>query len=134
MTIYYQHYCTYCSSAYNRTQEKITPGFCSRDCEISENNRRSQKSFIQQRLESLTSQRALYDRVDHSLGLPAEDAVPVPENATRKREYRCVCCGITDEYNNKPIKLQLYHVDGNDKNFVPENVCLLCPNCLSQEQ
>ena len=133
MTIYYQHYCIYCSSAYNRAQEKITPGFCSRDCEVSENNRRSQKSFIQQRVESLVLQRTPYENLDHSMGLPPTDAVAVTETSSRKREYRCVCCGIT-EYNGKSIKLKLFHNDGNDKNFVPENVRLLCPNCLSQEQ
>jgi len=133
MTIYYQHYCIYCSSAYTRTQEKITPGFCSRDCEITENNRLSQKSFIQQRIDALAQQRTPYNRLDQSMGLPPEVAVPVAETSTRKREYRCVCCGIVD-YNNKPLKLKLYHKDGNDQNFAPENVYLLCPNCLSQHQ
>jgi len=133
MTIYYQHYCTYCSLAYNRTQEKITPGFCSLDCKISENKRLSQKPFVDQLKESLTRQRSLYDRIDHSLGLPPEVEVPVAKTSSRKREYKCVCCGIID-YNNKPIKLQLHHKDGNDQNFAPENMHLLCPNCLSQHQ
>ena len=129
MTIYYQHYCDHCGSAYNRTQETITPGFCSRDCEVSENTRLNQKSFIQQRLETLAKQRTPHDAQDHSMGLPPTVAVPVTE-PVRKREYRCVCCGISN-YNSKPLKLVLHH--RNDKDFAPENVCLLCPNCLSQE-
>ena len=131
MTIYYQHYCDHCGSAYNRTQETITPGFCSRDCEVSENTRLNQKSFIQQRLETLAKQRTPHDAQDHSMGLPPTVAVPVTE-PVRKREYRCVCCGISN-YNGKPLKLVLHHRNGNDKDFAPNNVCLLCPNCLSQE-
>ena len=130
MTIYHQHYCEYCNSAYNRTQETMTPGFCSRDCESAENARLSQKSFIKQRLENLAKQRTPHDAQDHSMGLPSSVATPVKE-PSRKREYLCVCCGISD-YNDKPLKLKLYHINGNDKDFALHNVQLLCPNCFSQ--
>jgi 5-methylcytosine-specific restriction endonuclease McrA len=47
-------------------------------------------------------------------------------------EYRCTECGITDNYNNKEIKLQLDHINGiNDDNRL-ENLRFLCPNCHSQ--
>ena len=131
MTIYFQHYCEHCRSAYNRTQESLTPGFCSRDCEVAENARLNQKSFVQKHLEEMRLKRTPHDAQDHSMGLPPSVAVPVTE-PVRKREYRCVCCGISN-YNGKPLKLVLHHRNGNDKDFAPENVCLLCPNCLSQE-
>lgn len=43
----------------------------------------------------------------------------------------CSCCGIT-EWNNKPIVLELEHIDGNSSNNDIENLTLLCPNCHSQ--
>jgi hypothetical protein len=46
-------------------------------------------------------------------------------------EYKCFECGIK-EWNNKPIVLELEHTDGNNRNNLPENLKLLCPNCHSQ--
>ena len=48
----------------------------------------------------------------------------------------CVCaeCGIGDIYNNKPITLQVDHIDGNSDNNFPNNLRLLCPNCHSQTE
>lgn len=46
-------------------------------------------------------------------------------------EYKCKICEII-EYNNRPISLQLDHIDGNSKNHRLENLRLLCPNCHSQ--
>ena len=43
----------------------------------------------------------------------------------------CWECGITD-YNNKPIVLELEHIDGNSQDHSEDNVSLLCPNCHSQ--
>ena len=131
MTIYFQNYCQHCGTAYNRTQETLTPGFCSRDCEMAENARLNQPSFIQRHLEELRLKRTPHDAQDHSMGLPPTVAVPITE-PVRKREYVCACCGIS-EYMNKPLKLQLYHINGNDRDFAPDNVQLLCPNCLSQQ-
>ena len=49
----------------------------------------------------------------------------------RTNEYKCVECGVT-EYNNKPIRLQIDHIDGNNTNNAQENLRYLCPNCHSQ--
>ena len=43
----------------------------------------------------------------------------------------CWSCGITS-WNNKPIILELEHIDGNSANNAENNVCLICPNCHSQ--
>jgi hypothetical protein len=48
-----------------------------------------------------------------------------------KFENRCSTCGIT-EYNNKPLTMQIEHIDGDSSNNRPENLTLLCPNCHSQ--
>ena len=47
-------------------------------------------------------------------------------------EYNCVACGMGDEYNGKPITLQLDHIDGHRFNHGLDNLRLLCPNCHSQ--
>jgi Zn finger protein HypA/HybF involved in hydrogenase expression len=46
---------------------------------------------------------------------------------------KCEMCGITD-WNNKPLIMQLHHLDGNPKNNVKENLQLLCPNCHAQTE
>ena len=43
----------------------------------------------------------------------------------------CWSCGVT-EWNNKPLVLELEHIDGNSENNTEENLSLLCPNCHSQ--
>jgi len=43
----------------------------------------------------------------------------------------CNICGI-NQWNNKPVNLELDHVDGNRTNHLLQNLRLLCPNCHSQ--
>jgi predicted RNA-binding Zn-ribbon protein involved in translation (DUF1610 family) len=45
------------------------------------------------------------------------------------REYRCVKCGNTGEWNGKPLELEIDHIDGNSSNPDPTNLRYLCPNC-----
>lgn len=47
------------------------------------------------------------------------------------KEYKCETCGITD-YNNKPISLELNHINGDNSDHSLSNLQLLCPNCHSQ--
>lgn len=47
------------------------------------------------------------------------------------KEYKCECCGITN-WNNKPISLQLHHINGINNDNRLSNLQLLCPNCHSQ--
>ena len=46
-------------------------------------------------------------------------------------EYKCALCGLS-EWLNKPLVLQLHHIDGDNSNNTLENLQLLCPNCHSQ--
>ena len=48
-----------------------------------------------------------------------------------KQHEKCLHCGI-DKWNEKPITLEIEHIDGNADNNAEKNVCLLCPNCHSQ--
>ena len=44
----------------------------------------------------------------------------------------CAECGQMNIHNNKPLTLQLDHIDGNSDNNDLSNVRLLCPNCHTQ--
>lgn len=44
---------------------------------------------------------------------------------------QCMTCKNTT-WNNKPIPIQLDHIDGNSSNNIEENLRLLCPNCHAQ--
>ena len=46
--------------------------------------------------------------------------------------YKCSECGAGSVWRNKPLSLELDHLDGNDHNNVPSNLRYLCPNCHSQ--
>lgn len=48
------------------------------------------------------------------------------------RPYKCVECGIEDVYNNKPLTLQIDHIDGNSRNNKESNIRFICPMCHSQ--
>lgn len=49
----------------------------------------------------------------------------------KKLEEKCGCCSI-DKWQNKPILLELHHIDGDGTNNELGNLQLLCPNCHSQ--
>ncbi len=47
-------------------------------------------------------------------------------------ENKCYECGQLPWWNNKPLTLQLDHVDGNKRNSKLENLRILCPHCHTQ--
>lgn len=52
---------------------------------------------------------------------------------SNNRDYKCEICGIS-EWNDKPISLQLHHINGNNRDNRVENLQILCPNCHSQTE
>lgn len=48
--------------------------------------------------------------------------------------YECKECGNKGIHNNKPLTLQLDHINGNNRDHRIENLRLLCPSCHSQTE
>ncbi len=48
-------------------------------------------------------------------------------------EYKCACCGNAGFHNNKPLVLQLDHINGINNDHRLENLRFLCPNCHTQQ-
>lgn len=46
-------------------------------------------------------------------------------------QHKCYNCGRT-EWNNKPIPIELEHIDGDSNNNTLDNLTILCPNCHAQ--
>lgn len=50
------------------------------------------------------------------------------------QEGKCSECGVGDNWNGKPLKLELDHINGDRKNESRENLRYVCPNCHSQTE
>ena len=47
-------------------------------------------------------------------------------------EQKCSECGVGSVWHEKPLVLQMHHLDGDRTNNLLENLQILCPNCHTQ--
>lgn len=52
--------------------------------------------------------------------------------AKKHIEYKCAFCNNSGVWNERPLVLDLDHINGNNKDHRLENLRFLCPNCHSQ--
>lgn len=67
-----------------------------------------------------TLEQAKYDRMRRKILL-------------EQRGNRCEVCGF-EEWNGKPIPIELDHIDGDSDNNAEANLRLICPNCHAQTE
>lgn len=49
-------------------------------------------------------------------------------------DEKCTFCGISNVWNDRPLILQLDHINGDGRDHRLENLRILCPNCHSQTE
>lgn len=50
------------------------------------------------------------------------------------KKDECEICGCSNQWQGKPITLELHHINGNHNDNRLENLQILCPNCHSQQE
>lgn len=73
----------------------------------------------------------LIENCNYSSGLPySTHKLKLLLLKTGKKEYKCECCKNT-KWLDKPINLELHHINGINNDNRIDNLLLLCPNCHS---
>ena len=98
-----------CLNCNNKT---INPKYCCNDCQVE----------YQLKLKELSIENG-----------EATYSLRIKKYLIKKYGHVCSKCN-NNTWNNKPIPLDLEHIDGNFKNNKLENLCLLCPNCHRQTE
>jgi hypothetical protein len=131
-------------------KETKNPKYCGRSCAAIANNKKFPKRNLQHQFRNcLFCAKELYhpkiycdNKCQRSYKFAAE-TLPnfLRGNLTTVSAKKCIIhlngnlcqiCGNVGTHNNKPLTLQLDHIDGNSDNNNPDNLRLLCPNCHTQ--
>jgi hypothetical protein len=152
--------CKHCSNIFEQynLSEKYQKKFCNHSCAATFNNiKRGNASRKMLSAQCLHCNKEFTYRESHQKGLYCshqcqrdyafsttitQKVLTGASNVgvrTRKKvlsKIKGYCCSICNlkEWMNKPITLQLDHIDGNSDNNDIDNLRLLCPNCHSQTE
>jgi ribosomal protein L37AE/L43A len=142
--------CKFCSAPIPY-EKRNSNKFCNQSCSASYNNIRKDKKYPPKKCKSCSKEftpKRINDGVYCSPNCQHEfqgatrlnewinygkfpGKITLKKYLTETQGYKCSCCGI-NEWNFKPIILEIDHIDGNSENNAPENLRFICPNCHSQ--
>ena len=130
----------------NCNKETTNKKFCSKSCSASFNNIGISRNFKEKKYNDckLCGEQTLsiycsnkcqleYQYIKRINEWKVTDKIgkPAVKRYLSEKKAGCWNCGIT-EWMNRPIVLELEHIDGNSDNNKEDNLSLLCPNCHSQ--
>lgn len=104
------------------------------------NSQGLKKAYVEGRVRSnpFTDEHRRMSHLSHEEKLasqPFEKQAWERQRATviKEQDNKCLRCN-NSEWMGEPLKLQVDHIDGNNRNNVRENLRALCPNCHSQTE
>lgn len=129
----------YCSQdcAYTSSRKRITVScsFCGTSFEKKDSQRKNSRSGL------FFCKRKCKDKAQQiggikELQLPHYGTGTSSYRTTAFRSYGTVCnsCGNEGIWREKPLTLDVHHIDGDRSNGRKENLVVLCPNCHRQEE
>lgn len=112
--------CVNCNKTFEYKQLASTGKYCSNKCQMSYQA-------------NLYINEWLLGNIDGSKPGTVKEPSSYIVNYLRDTYTSCQICGISD-WNNKPITLQIDHIDGDAINNSYSNLRVICPNCHSQTE
>jgi len=97
-------------------------------------NRKNKNNFSdahRQKSIDIKKEKALQDLLSNNSNYRANCSIKQIIKENNLLEYKCSECNI-NEWKNKPIVLEIDHIDGDSFNCSLNNLRYLCPNCHSQ--
>ena len=108
--------CKVCSKEFNYFPSQARGIYCSLSCQ----------GELRAKLALDDFKEKFHEGID--IGRPRQYQILVEYNGNQ-----CAVCSLPgSDWQGKPIRHQVDHIDGNAENNNPENLQLICPNCHSQ--
>lgn len=106
--------CKYCGKEFISTDKNSM--FCCRECSSEYKKEQNYKYYLKHQ-----------EEFNGKLGIKW-----IKPHLFREQNGKCAICGMSANWNGKPLVLILDHIDGRAKNNLRSNIRLICPNCDSQ--